>query len=189
MSYTEIVCVIDKSGSMGSVTRDSINGFNEFLKQQQELPGEAKFTLILFDTNYNIICNGINIKDAEPLTNKTYVPSGFTALLDAVGKAIDSVGERLSNSLEKPSKVIVAILTDGEENSSKEYSLATIKSKVEHQQNNYSWEFIYLGANQDAFAEASKLGIKAYNTFNYDIDNTMGTYALTMSRAVKSYRN
>ena len=103
MSYTEIVCVIDKSGSMGSVTRDSINGFNEFLKQQQELPGEAKFTLILFDTNYNIICNGINIKDAEPLTNKTYVPSGFTALLDAVGKAIDSVGERLSNSLEKPS--------------------------------------------------------------------------------------
>jgi len=188
MDYTEIVCVIDKSGSMGAVTKDSISGFNEFLKQQKKLPGNAKFTLVLFDTNYKVVCDGVNIEDAESLTEKTYQPSGLTALLDAVGKTIDSVGERLSSSSDKPDKVIVAILTDGEENASTEYKLETIKSKIEHQQNNYAWEFIYLGANQDSFLEAGKLGIKRSNTFNYNVDDIADTYCLTMSRAVTSHR-
>jgi len=164
----ELVVIIDESGSMGSVVSDTIGGFNTFLNTHKKLPGEAKLTLVKFDTSYNIVHNGTNIKDVEALNEKTYYPSGMTALLDATGKTIDEVGKRLSSTPieERPEKVIVMIITDGEENSSKEYKKDKIKKMIEHQQDNYKWEFVFMGADQDAWSNAQHMGMKNYVNFS-----------------------
>lgn len=189
--FSVIACVLDRSGSMGSVVDDSIGGFNTFLKEQQKEPGEAKMTMVQFNHEYNIIHDFIDIKEVEPLTNKTYVPAGTTALLDAVGRTIDSLGQRLRNMKEKdrPENVIVVILTDGHENSSKEYAKSAIKEMIEHQQNKYNWSFIFLGANQDAFAEAAQIGIREQFTSGYRGDAIGTTYAYSgMSANVRAIR-
>lgn len=166
---TEIICVIDKSGSMATVVNDAIGGFNAFLKAQKELPEEAVMTLVLFDTEYILKHDGVRIKDVPTLDGKTYVPAGSTALLDAVGRTIDDVGARLANTpeCERPEKMIMAILTDGEENSSKIYSRAQICDRIKHQTDIYKWEFVFLGANQDAFKSATSIGIEAANTMPF----------------------
>jgi uncharacterized protein YegL len=117
-NLTELVFILDRSGSMGTMAKEAIGGFNAFLEEQKKLPGEAKLTLALFDHQYSLVCNGKDIKDVEPLDDKTYVPRGTTALLDAIGRTIDDVGSRLSatTEAERPSKILVAILTDGQEN-------------------------------------------------------------------------
>ena len=158
---TEIVVVADKSGSMNTVQRDAIGGYNTLLTEQQaESADEAYITLILFDTTYTV-GDRMPVKDAVPLSEETYRPSGGTALLDALGRAITETGSRLAalSEDERPDQVIVAIITDGEENSSREHSKAQIKKLIEHQQEKYDWKFVYLGANQDAFVEAHGLGI------------------------------
>jgi uncharacterized protein YegL len=177
---TEIVCIIDKSGSMDSVRDDSIGGFNTFLKGQRELPGEALFTLTLFDTDYTVIHNGVPIAEVPELTSDTYIPGGMTALLDAMGRTIDKVGQRLAETDEddRPENVIVAILTDGQENSSTEYTRDQVMASVKQQQDEWSWEFMYLGANQDAVYEGGRLGISAARSRNYvaDSDGTSKVY-------------
>ncbi len=167
---SEIVCIIDRSGSMGAICNDAIGGFNTFLEGQKQLPGEATLTYVQFNDKYEIIHENKPLKDVKPINKKIYVPDGTTALLDAVGKTIDAVGKRLANTPEenRPEKVIVAILTDGEENSSHHYELSSIKSMIEHQRSKYSWEFIFLAANQDAFDEAEKIGIDRMNAVNFD---------------------
>ena len=167
---TEIVCILDKSGSMASVKNDAIGGFNTFIKDQKNVAGEATLSLIMFDTEYNIRYEGKNIKDAPELDDKTFIPGGCTALLDAIGKTINAVGIRLSNISEqdRPSKVIFVILTDGEENSSREFTKAKINEMITHQKDAYNWAFIYLAANQDAIQEARNIGISAGQTMNYD---------------------
>lgn len=169
MPRDEIVLIIDKSGSMQSIKQDAIGGFNTFLDKQKAIDRKANVTFALFDHTYELIHNGKDINEVDNLTEDTYSPSGMTALLDAVGRTIDSVGKRLDAKEEakKPENVIVFILTDGQENSSSDYSRDRIKEMIEHQQSKYSWEFIYGGANQDAFAEAGGMGIRAQNTFNY----------------------
>lgn len=168
----EIVCIIDRSGSMGTIKSDAIGGFNSFLDSQKKLPGEATFTLVQFNNKYETIYENILINDVTPLTEETYKTMGTTALLDTVGYTIDSIGERLTNIPEefRPEKVIVAILTDGEENASKnpKYNQKhLIKEKIEHQKNVYKWEFIFLAANQDAFKEGLKLGIDVKDTIQF----------------------
>ena len=165
----EIVCIIDCSGSMDSIRSDAIGGFNSFLREQKEHPDKALFTLVLFNHKYNLIYNGIDLQTAEPLNDVSYVPSGTTALLDAVGRTIDDVGDRLGNTPEdrRPSKVIVAILTDGLENASRDYSRDRVFSMITHQREKYSWEFIFLAANQDAFATARALSIDISNTMSF----------------------
>lgn len=158
---TEIVVVADKSGSMANVRADAIGGFNTLVvDQQKEKVDEAYLTLILFDTTY-VVGDRQRIWDVKPLTTETYRPSGGTALLDALGRAITETGARLAalSEDERPDQVIVAIITDGEENASQEHTKKQIKELIEHQQEKYDWKFVYLGANQDAFSEARGLGI------------------------------
>lgn len=160
---TEIAFVLDRSGSMNPIAADAIGGFNTFLASQQALPGEARLTLVLFDHEYLVVHDNVAIRQVPPLDAKTFVPRGMTALLDAVGRTIDDVGVRLAATPEeqRPAKVIVAILTDGQENASRDYTFAKVAGMIKHQQEKYSWEFLFLAANQDAIAAAGALSIGA----------------------------
>jgi len=167
--FTEIVCIIDRSGSMQAIVNDAIGGFNTFLEDQKKHPGEATLTYIQFDTEYELLHENTPIKDVRPIDMTTYKPRGMTALLDAIGRTIDTVGRRLSNIPDenRPAKVVVAILTDGEENSSHEFTLEKVKGMITHQKDTYQWEFIFLAANQDAFAEGAKIGIDPKDIQNF----------------------
>lgn len=190
---TEIIFILDKSGSMQSVVDETIIGFNTFINDQKKLPGEAKLTLKLFSTygHEEIIYDGTPVQECENLSFLIYVPNGFTALLDAIGNTIKEVGERLNKTKEdeRPEKVIMVILTDGQENDSRKYSSDRIKSMIEHQTSKYSWEFVYLGANQDAFANSALIGISGKSTMNYDPSKagTVKAHA-SISNYVSSYR-
>jgi uncharacterized protein YegL len=188
---SEIICVIDSSGSMKLIKNDAIGGFNSFLNEQKKLPGEATLTLIQFNTDYEVIHENKPLSDVSPINDKDYIPRGSTALLDAIGKAVDSTGRRLANTPEenRPEKVIVAILTDGKENASTSYDLSKIKDMIRHQKEKYSWEFIFLGANQDAFAEAAKIGIDSKDTLNFAAtdDGIRSAYS-DMSNSISTYR-
>jgi uncharacterized protein YegL len=188
---TEIAVVIDMSGSMEGLTSETISSFNQFLKEQQDLPGEATMTLTLFNTEYKQFYVNTPIKRVRPLDTSVYKAAGFTALLDAVGSTIDAVGKKLADlsEEERPNKVIVVVITDGDENRSKEYRLEQIKRKIKEQQDKYGWLFVFLGANQDSFKVAGNLGIPAANVQNYQATpgGTRQAYGLT-SRAVSSVR-
>lgn len=157
----EIVCIVDRSGSMQSIARDAIGGFNAFVAAQRKLPIPARLTLVLFDNEYEVVHAGIPLENVPDLTPATYVPRGATALLDAIGRTIDTFGKRLAETpeAERPGKVIVAILTDGEENASHTYNLTQISDTIQHQQAKYSWEFIFLAANQDAIQAGKMMSI------------------------------
>lgn len=180
-NLTEIVCVLDRSGSMASLTNDAIGGFNSFLDEQKKLPGDARLSLILFDHEYIVQADNAPIQQVEPLTAQTYVPRGSTALLDAIGRAITNVGERLTKTSERdrPSKVIVVILTDGEENASHEYTKQRIADMIKHQQEQYNWRFVYLGVAVDAFADARAFNIPANYVTSAGIVNNVGTASHT----------
>ena len=166
---TEIVCVLDRSGSMSSILDDAIGGFNAFLNEQKEIEdSDAYLTVALFDDKYAILHEHVAIKDVPEIDPNSFVPRGMTALNDAIGKTINSLKERL-NKLpidEKPNKVIFTILTDGNENASKEYSSDAIKQLIKEQEAN-DWNFIYLAANQNAFATSDSYGISRGNTLNF----------------------
>jgi hypothetical protein len=177
-NLTEVIAIIDRSGSMNPYSSDTINGFNSFLKEQKALPGKIKITLAQFDDKYQIDYDGIDINDVKDLDDKTYVPRGWTALYDAVGRTINTVGARLAATKEeeRPSKVIFLIITDGEENKSTEFTYDAIKSMVEHQISKYSWSFVYMGGG-DILAQkkqAANIGIPIANTYNYSA-NSAGT--------------
>lgn len=161
-SLTEIAFILDRSGSMNPIAGDAIGGFNTFLSAQQALPGQARLTLVLFDHEYLVPYNNENIKEVPPLDENTYMPRGMTALLDAIGRTVDDMGGRLAATPEeeRPAKVIVGILTDGLENASRDYTYAKVSEMIKHQQEKYSWEFIFLAANQDAIATAGALSIQ-----------------------------
>ena len=188
---SEIICIIDRSGSMSAIVNDAIGGFNAFLEEQKKFSGEATLTFVQFDTEYEVVHENRPLNDVPPLDNSTYRPRGMTALLDAVGRTIEDTGRRLSNipNESRPDKIIVAILTDGEENSSRKYNLSQIREMVTHQKEKYQWEFIYLGANQDAFAEAAKFGIDSKDTANFAATGKGVRNAYTsMSDTVAQYR-
>ena len=157
---TDITLVIDRSGSMEEIRSDAEGGINAFIRGQAQQPGEALLTLVQFDDEHEFVHRGIPIKQAPAFT---LVPRGNTALLDAVGRAINETGERLARMPEadRPGLVILVILTDGEENSSREFSKARVKEMIQRQQTTYNWHFTFLGADQDAFAEAGGMGIAA----------------------------
>jgi len=189
---TEIVVVMDKSGSMARKQRDAIEGFNLFLKEQKEAPGEANLTLIQFDTVYNILYTGKPIRDVQPLDTDTYRPGGNTALNDALARGIIETGKRLADMKEpdRPSKVICVVITDGEENSSKEHTKQQVQEMVKHQEEKYDWAFLYLGAGVDAFNEAMQLGISADMAVNFaDSGKGVQSAYVGTSEAVRSYRS
>ena len=190
-NLVDIVCVADRSGSMSMIKSDAIGGFNHFLEQQKKLPGDARFTLALFDHEYEIAVDAVDIQHVPPLNETTYCPRDSTALLDAIGKTITAVGNRLSSTpeYERPSKVIVAILTDGLENASIEYKRSDIFEMIKHQRDVYSWEFIFLAANQDAIQGGVSLGINMKDSFNFNATGSgVRTAYACMAQSVAGYR-
>jgi hypothetical protein len=151
----EIVIILDESGSMGSCKTDTIGGVNLFLDNQKRIRGEARVTLVKFSDYYKIINDSVPLAEIIYLDENNYTPSNTTALLDAVGRTINSIGKRLADTpeVERPESVIFAIITDGYENASTEFSRSQVFSMVSHQRNKYSWRFIFLGADIDAWGE------------------------------------
>ena len=177
-NLTEIAFILDRSGSMAPVTEAAITGFNEFLRDQQKVEGQARLTLVLFDNEYLVPMDSIPVQEALALDTTTYVPRGSTALLDAIGTTVDNLGARISvmPEADRPGQVIVAILTDGLENSSEKFTWKDISQKILEQTNTYKWQFLFLGANQDAIATAASLNIAAANASSY-VGDTGGTYS------------
>lgn len=162
-NLTEMVFVLDRSGSMSGLAADTIGGFNELIEKQKKIEGDAYVTTVLFDHEYEVLHDHVALEEVAPLTDKEYFARGSTALLDAVGRTIDAVGARLAAAPEeeRPAHVVFVITTDGMENSSREYTAKRVRGMIEHQQQKYSWQFVFLGANMDAVSEARKLGISA----------------------------
>lgn len=171
-NLTEIVFILDRSGSMSGLESDTIGGYKSFLKAQKETEGDAKVTTVLFDHEYMLLHDRADINDVKPITDKEYYARGTTALLDAVGKTILDIGADLRETPEeeRPAKVILVIITDGYENASREFTYKKVNEMISHQRNKYNWEFIFLGANIDAVKEAENLGIKATRAANYKAD-------------------
>lgn len=191
-SLTEIVFILDRSGSMMGLTEDTIGGFNSFVEKQKNEPGEALLTTILFDDQYEILHNGVNLKDVQPMTKNQYWARGMTAMYDAIGKTINEVGHRLSETPEqyRPGKVVFVITTDGFENASREFTRAKVKEMIQHQTEKYSWDFIFLGANIDSVQTAESIGIKADYAADYAY-NQIGVSSLycAVDAAVSSARS
>jgi hypothetical protein len=160
-NLTEIAYILDRSGSMQAMVEPAIAGFNQFLREQIDAPGSARLTLVLFDNEYLVPCDGLPIEEVVDLDTTTYVPRGSTALLDAIGRTINELGARLAAIPEsaRPGQVIIAIFTDGYENASRQFDLHKINDLITHQRENYNWQFLFLAANQDAIATAAQMGI------------------------------
>ena len=184
---TEIAFVLDRSGSMQSMATAAIDGFNHFLKSQQSAPDHARLTLVLFDDEYLVPQVSSPVVEVRPLTRETYVPRNSTALLDAIGLTIEELGLRLAATPEpeRPGKVIVAILTDGEENASTQFTWTQIAERIRHQTAHYQWEFFFLGANQDAIATAAKMSIAAGNAATY-VGDSLGQFSGSAALARKA---
>jgi len=190
----DVTVVLDRSGSMASVQEDTIGGFNTFVDAQKAAPGKCLITLVQFDDVQpnEVVMEGVDVQQAKPLTKETYIPRGGTPLLDAIGRTIVNTGVRLSKMAEadRPGKVVFVILTDGQENSSKEYTNAKIKEMIQHQHNAYQWQFVFLGANQDAIAAGGNLGVLRGNSMTY-AHNAAGTQSVFAASAqnLTSYRS
>ena len=166
-NLTDIIIVLDRSGSMANVQKDMEGGLNQFVDDQKKLSGEVRLTFVRFDEVYEEVLIRTNIKDVWKLDLR---PRGCTALLDAIGKTINETGNRFSQLAEKdrPSKIVFMVVTDGYENASKEFTKTQIKDMIELQASTYNWEFVFLGADQDAIQEGSSLGVYACNSMTYN---------------------
>lgn len=185
----EVLFVIDASGSMCNLADDTIGGFNGFIDRQRRLDGKAKVTTTLFNTKSTILYSGVDISEVEKLTEKTYQTGGMTALLDAVGETISTAQDRIDETPaeKRMDKVIVVIITDGQENASCKYTRDQIKKMVEHQTKGHGWEFVFLGANIDSFAESSGIGVTKSMDFAFTNEGLTTAYA-AVDCAVSSLR-
>ncbi len=190
-NLTEIVFILDRSGSMAGLEGDTIGGFNAMIEKQRKEPGEAYVSTVLFDNVSQVIHDRVDIQKIEPMTDRDYYVRGCTALLDAVGRAIHHIGNvhKYAREEDRPEKTIFVITTDGMENASREYSYDRLKALIEKQKDRYGWEFIFLGANIDAAKEAARFGIRADRAANYHADRR-GTAVIyeAMSEAVCNVR-
>lgn len=184
-NFTRIAVILDRSGSMGSCRESTVAGFNTFIVEQKKLPGTATVKLVQFDNEYETVFD-VPLQDAPELTQLTFVPRGSTALLDAQGRTIIELGNELEKmpESERPSKVIVVTLTDGEENASKEFTRAKIAEMIKHQRDNYQWDFVFLGANQDAVKVAASMNIPMASAMTY---STSRAGVQASMRAVSNY--
>lgn len=165
---TELVFILDKSGSMEGLESDTIGGFNSILSKQKEDDDNGLLTTVLFDNNYEIIHDRLKIKDILPLTNKEYYVGGTTALLDAIGKTIKKIE---ADQEKKPTPTLVTIITDGQENESREYSYEHVKELIYRKEQHDNWKFVFLGANIDTFDVAEKMGISRGYSQSYISDD------------------
>ncbi len=166
---TELVFILDRSGSMHGLEADTIGGFNSMIEKQKNEEGEAYVSAVLFDDMQEVLYDRVDLRKVEPMNDKQYYVRGCTALLDAVGQAIHHIGNvhKYAREEDVPEKTIFVITTDGMENASRSYSLEKVRHMVERQQEKYHWEFLFLGANIDAVREAGRFGIHASRAANY----------------------
>ena len=190
-NLTEIVFILDRSGSMAGLEDDTIGGFNSMLTKQKNEEGEAVVSTVLFDNECEVIHDRVDIQKIEPMTRKEYYVRGCTALLDAVGGAIHHIGNvhKYAREEDRPEKTLFVITTDGMENASRKYTYDRLKAMIERQKEKYGWEFIFLGANIDAAKEAARFGITEDRAATYHADS-VGTAVIyeAMNKAVCSVR-
>ena len=170
---TELVFILDRSGSMSGLEKDTIGGFNSMLEKQREEPGEAVITTILFDNETTVIHDRVPLESVRPLTDKDYWVGGCTALLDAVGGAIHHIADihRYARKEDVPDRTLFVITTDGMENASRRYSYGRVKDMIQKEKKEHGWEFLFLGANIDAASEARRFGIDADMAVDYHCDS------------------
>lgn len=188
---TELVFILDRSGSMSGLEGDTIGGYNAILEKQKKEEGDVNVTTVLFDDKLEQLHTRISLQEMKPLTDKEYYVRGCTALLDAIGQTIQYMGnvQKYAKEEDRAAKVLFIITTDGQENSSKEYSHTTVKHMIERQKERYQWEFLFLGANIDAIATAKQFGISEDYATNYVADS-VGTSLnyKAMNTAISSCR-
>ncbi|KRQ88049.1 hypothetical protein ABG79_00216 [Caloramator mitchellensis] len=188
---TELVFILDRSGSMSGLESDTIGGFNAMIEKQKKEQGEALITTVLFDDKYELLHEHVNLRSVEPITDKEYFVRGTTALLDAMGKTINKIVniQKHIPEDERAEHVMFVIITDGMENSSKEFSYEKVRQMIEYQKRRYGWEFIFLGANIDAIATAERFGISQDRATNYNADRegTLLNYEV-ISETVSCFR-
>jgi hypothetical protein len=167
---TDITVVLDRSGSMASIAEDVIGGLNTFIREQAQVEGEAWFTLVQFDDRYEVVHAHVPVQQVPPVTDRTYVPRGSTALLDAIGRTIVDTGVRLAMLPEgdRPQAIVFAVQTDGYENASREFTREQIFEMIRHQEEKYAWQFVFLAADQNAIEEGGKLGFASAAALDYD---------------------
>jgi hypothetical protein len=190
--YVDVTLILDESGSMAPLQEETISSLNKFLDDQKKVPGDCLLSVIKFNGTQHPLFLGRTIQNVRDFTKYNYTPNGYTALLDAVGLAIEETGSRLRlmPETQRPGKVIFVIVTDGQENMSYKYNKQQIKDAIERQSSQYQWEFIYMGANVDAFAEASSLGISRMNTIaTYDQYGAYGASFTALSANMSAVRS
>ncbi len=171
-AFTEIVFIIDRSGSMAGLEEDTIGGFNSLIEKQKHEPGKALVSAVMFEDDCDVVLDRVPLNKVRPLTRRDYTPGGCTALLDAVGGAIHHIGNlhKYADEKDRPDKTLVVIITDGMENASRRYDFRRVRHMIERQQKRYRWEFLFLGANMDAVATAASYGIDAHHSVTYQND-------------------
>lgn len=189
---TEIVFILDRSGSMSGLEADTIGGFNSMIVRQKKEEGEVIISTVLFDDQSEVLHDRINLKRVEPINDKQYYVRGCTALLDAIGRAIHHIEnvQKYAREEDKPEKTLFIITTDGMENASHQYTYKRVKEMVERQKEKYSWEFLFLGANIDAIDVAGRFGIKESRAVTYtcDSDGTELNYKI-LNKTVSKIRS
>ena len=190
-NLTELVFILDRSGSMAGLEADTIGGFNAMIRKQKAQPGEALVSTVLFDNVSDVIHDRVSLDEIAPMTEREYFVRGCTALLDAVGGAIHHIGNvhKYARDEDRPEKTLFVITTDGMENASRRYSYEAVRAMITRQKEKYGWEFLFLGANIDAAREAARFGIDADRAANYHADS-QGTTVIyeAVSEAVRSVR-
>jgi uncharacterized protein YegL len=182
--YTAIALIVDRSGSMSSVVDDTIGGVNSFVNKQREVEGDCSVTLVQFDDRIETIHDFVDIKQVPELTSEVYFARGWTALYDAIGMTSKTLGERLASmpEEERPAKVIVAVITDGQENHSTEYTKETIKAMITEQETKYNWDFNFISADLESYNDASNLGFSTGKTAFYSTASTSNTFDAMASK-------
>ncbi|MBE6908973.1 MAG: hypothetical protein E7474_05145 [Ruminococcaceae bacterium] len=190
-NITELVCILDRSGSMSGLESDTIGGFNALIEKQKKEDGACLVSTVLFNTECDVLHDRVPIDEIKPMKAEDYVPGGCTALLDAIGGAIHHIGNihKYARPEDVPEHTIFVITTDGLENSSRRYGSAKVKRMIEHEKEKYGWEFIFLAANIDAVETAEHIGISRNRAANYKADD-VGTQKMysVMARAVSAVR-